>query len=118
MSGRLHWRAEGEALRFHTTAAETTLPVERWAGENVCLHDGRTAHLGILLAMADAEIATVAPSGDAILAPAREIAGLQAWEAAGLGLPGPAPFRLRLDRQGLITDPGFSGETVLCRDIL
>jgi hypothetical protein len=107
MSGRLYWRVEGEAVRFRCEEGGRPLPVERWAEGDIRVDDGRTAQTGVLLAMVDADEATVSETRESILVPGRGVAKLEPWEARGLGLPDGPPFRLRVERQGLITDSGF-----------
>jgi len=91
-------------IEFTLMDGRRNLSIEEWGQHAVETGIG-PGSVGPLLARLEDEIAKV--SDDKILLPHEEVAKLDDEECRQLGLPDPAPYRIELRSQGLLSSPGF-----------
>lgn len=108
----LFWSVHDDEMRFTCTAHGEEIPVEQWAvHQQLTTSTGASARVAPLLAALESEVGTV--DQNAICVPAEWVSTLSPSELTSLGLPPAAPFSVRLDKTGLLTDPQFSVRSTL-----
>jgi hypothetical protein len=104
----LRWSIDGDGLRLYCQLEDEELPFDEWGRrEDLRTSDGARVRLAPALALAEADRAEVRPDGSLWL-PSETVASLQPADLAGLGLPAAAPFTIRIDKTGILTDKNFS----------
>lgn len=101
-------QANEEGYVFACLEAGSKVPFDRWILSNPVLPDGTPARVGVFSRLLEDEKASWHGESFEIHVPHETISELQAWELKGLGLPAPAPFRLEIDTQGILTSSSFA----------
>jgi hypothetical protein len=110
----LTWQQHADGVQFRCVDSDTPLPFDAWAASALRAGKGLApASLAPLLRCVDDGTASV--EGDAVVVPGATLASFSAAELRGLGLPGPAPVTLRVEKSGLLPDRDFSVSASLVR---
>ncbi|BAZ93754.1 DNA/RNA helicases [Thiohalobacter thiocyanaticus] len=106
----LAWHVKDDGVEFQLQAEGKRVPLDQWGMHSIDLSSGQGTP-GPLLARMEDGIAQ--PQGqDRLFLRHDAVADLDDDEAAQLGLPEPAPYRLQIRGQGLLASPGFELKSV------
>jgi len=96
------------SITFFCEDNGTLLPVDEWWNKKISLPGGDQICLGILNFLLEEEKALESDDGLGVTLPHSVVAGLEAWQVKGLGLPPIAPFRLVIETHNTLASEKFS----------
>ena len=111
--GTLDWAKDSDGFLFTCHDGGDGIPFDDWGTRSLLAASGSPVSLAPLFRVVDEGLARV--ESNRVWLPDGVVAKMRDAELRGLGLPPAAPFTLRLDKSGLLTDPSFEVMAALIR---
>ncbi len=105
--GELHWEVDESGYRFWCQASDgRLLPFQAWGRHSVRTPNG-AGSVGPLVAVTEDGLAELNDSQDILSLSHDQLARFSDLAARQIGLPSAAPYRLRIQGEGILSQPGF-----------